>query len=123
MERIEHLLTIAGEECNEIAQRCSKALRFGLTQVQERRDDRPEQNPEKLNNKQRIEDEFQDLIAALDMLGIVDVSGIPHPEGTEWVVRIDIDKVRAKQAKVEHYLKMSDELGTLTRNVDDPDAV
>ena len=31
MTREEHLLTIVAEECAEVAQRATKALRFGLT--------------------------------------------------------------------------------------------
>lgn len=34
MTRDEHLYTIAGEEGVEVAQRCSKALRFGGSEVQ-----------------------------------------------------------------------------------------
>lgn len=55
----EHLLIIVMEECNELAQRCSKALRFGLHEVQ------PGQQ---YNNAERIQEEYADLIGAIRML-------------------------------------------------------
>ena len=34
MTREEHLLTIVAEECNEVAQRATKALRFSLEEIE-----------------------------------------------------------------------------------------
>jgi hypothetical protein len=34
MTRDEHLMTIAMEECAEVAQRVSKAVRFGMEEIQ-----------------------------------------------------------------------------------------
>jgi len=34
MNRMEHLLAVLAEECAEVAQRCSKAQRFGMHQKQ-----------------------------------------------------------------------------------------
>lgn len=92
MTRQEHLLTIAMEECAEVAQRISKAARFGLDEVQ------PGQA---FTNRERVAQEFSDLVAVLDMLDpkLTAVSG----EEME-------DKVR----KVEKYLKLSAEYGLLT---------
>jgi hypothetical protein len=90
MTRREHLLTIAMEECNEVAQRLSKALRFGLDEVQ------PGQG---LNNAMRVEEEFADLVAVLRMLHM----GFPSPH-----------EMAAKQEKVERFLAYSAECGTLT---------
>lgn len=56
MTRIEHILTIVSEECSEIAQHCSKAIRFGLLEVQ------PGQT---LTNASRIYQEYVDLKAAM----------------------------------------------------------
>lgn len=92
MTRQEHLLTIAIEECNEIAQRLSKALRFGVTEVQ------PGQH---LTNRERVSEEVADLRGVLDMLGIDDDS--------PWVHR----HAEAKQRKVEKFLRYSMECGTL----------
>lgn len=51
MNTTEHLLTIVSKECNEVAQRVSKALRFGLREVE------PGQEQ---NNLARIIYEFND---------------------------------------------------------------
>lgn len=76
MTRDEHLLTILAEECAEVAQRCSKALRFGIDEVQ------PGQG---LDNRRRIEKEFNDLL------------------GVYLMTDFDIDpgEIRAKQEQVE----------------------
>ena len=95
MTRKEHLLTILAEECVEVAKRATKALRFGLDETQ------PGQG---LTNIQRIMYEMGDLMAVYGMLG----------EEAEFP---DIDMhaaIEAKQAKVEHFLKYSAELGTLS---------
>lgn len=94
MNRQEMLLTILIEECNEVAQRASKALRFGASEVQ------PGQP---LTNAERIVGEMSDLVGVAQML--------VH-EGTLLTV---YDAVWAcqKKVKVEEYLKYSQECGTL----------
>jgi NTP pyrophosphatase (non-canonical NTP hydrolase) len=92
MNRAEHLLSIVAEEAVEVAQRATKALRFGMGEVQ------PGQPH---NNWQRIEFEFHDLIAALEM-----AHGRP--------LTIKRDLIDKKKAKVEKFLVLSEELGTLT---------
>ncbi len=59
MTETEHLLVCLSEECDEIGQRVSKALRFGLSEIQ------PGQE---LNNAQRIEEEIADLEGVIEML-------------------------------------------------------
>lgn len=98
MTRQEHLMIIAMEECAEVQQRLSKALRFGLEQIQEKAIDKPEQNPMRLTNRERITDEYSDLIAVMRMLDMDTV---------------DLNKVQTKIAKVERYLQFSKQLGTL----------
>lgn len=90
MTRLEHLLWILSEECDEVGQRASKAARFGLAEVQ------PGQP---FSNAWRIRQEFGDLIAAYEMLGI------------EMPSRVEIEE---KKIKVEKFLKYSAECGTLT---------
>lgn len=88
MNTTEHLLTILGEECAEVAQRASKAARFGLTEIQ------PGQAE---TNVRRLEHELGDLVAVADMLGL----------------RIKkYDKV-AKTVKVRKYMKYARARGTL----------
>lgn len=84
----EHLLTILSEECAEVAQRASKAIRFGLYEVQ------PGQPK---NNKWRLEQELADLMATAEILGLE--------------VRV-ADKV-AKLEKLKKYMGYAREVGTL----------
>lgn len=88
MKRQEHLLIILAEECAEVAQRASKALRFGLNEIE------PGQL---LTNHQRLCEEMSDLWAAADMLKL---------EG-------DRERAIAKKHKVEEFLVRSRILGTL----------
>ncbi len=104
MNRLEHLLTIATEECAEVAQRLTKAQRFGLEQVQEDQDDKPEENPERLSNRERIIREYYDLRAVLGMAGIDAWDMSDRARQFE----------RAKAQKVERYLERSLKCGTLT---------
>ncbi len=95
MTRDEHLYTIAGEEAVEIAQRCSKAVRFGGAEVQ------PGQT---LDNRTRILQEYADLVGVLEMLGF-SVGPGPLDPLRPWV--------DAKKLKVEQFLRYSEECGTL----------
>jgi hypothetical protein len=102
MTRTEHLLCILAEECSEVAQRASKALRFGLAEVQ------PGQT---LTNAQRIMEEVNDFIAVYQMLaGPVVAPTSPLFEGNagDWTAAI-----KTKQEKVEKFLRYSAELGTV----------
>jgi len=98
VNRLDHLMTIAAEECAEIAQRISKAQRFGLGEVQ------PDQG---FDNAERIRSEFVDLYATLQMIeveaGLVDAALI-HAEPGE---------VSRKQGKIEEFLKLSAKMGML----------
>lgn len=109
MTRQEHLLTIAAEECAEVAQRVAKALRFGMQQIQQDADDQPQENPERLTNAERIVREFNDLVTVLDMAGVIQID---H-EG-----QIDVDAVLQgeKQRKVERYLQRSQRCGTVSHD-------
>lgn len=90
MTRTEHLLWMLAEECAEVAQRASKAARFGLSEVQ----------PGQLQtNAERITYELNDLVAVADML-----------LSPDWM---DDNAINAKQAKVEKFLEYSAQCGTL----------
>lgn len=95
MTRDEHLYTIAAEEAVEVAQRCSKANRFGPDEVQ------PGQA---MTNRMRILYEFADLVAVLEMLGFC-VGPSPLDPMRPWV--------DAKKDKVERFLEYSRDQGTL----------
>lgn len=97
MNRTEHLLSCLAEECAEVAQRVSKALRFGLDEVQ------PGQP---LTNAQRIGQEFADLLAVVEMLE--DEGAMDRPTDTHAIER--------KKAKVLAFMEYAEQCGALTPN-------
>jgi hypothetical protein len=96
MTRSEHLLTCLAEECAEVAQRVSKALRFGLKEIQD---------GQSATNAQRIDAEIDDLISVVVILqneGILPASPYPSAE-----------RIQAKKMKIERFMAISIEQGTL----------
>ncbi len=94
MNRTELLLIQLAEECVETAQRASKALRFGLSEVQE---------GQELDNAQRIVYEFNDIVAIMEILQqerLVDKV-------------IDIEAIEKKKLKIEQWLEYSKSVGTI----------
>lgn len=102
MTRTEHLLCILAEECVEVAHRVSKALRFGLGEVQ------PGQSA---TNADRIEAEVADMLAAVQMLVEERIIGDP--------IANDL-AIRAKVAKVERFLAFSAGRGLVDGVAADP---
>lgn len=94
MTRTEHLLVILMEECAEVAQRASKALRFGLGEVQ------PDQAE---TNAERLALEVDDLGAVAKMLRDAEALRDGDPFARQF-----------KREKVEKFLRYSAECGTLT---------
>ena len=95
MNRLEHLLTIVGEEGGEVAGRASKAMRFGLNEIQ------PGQE---LSNLQRLVGEINDLLAVAELL---------HDSGIDMSAVGDRAQIAAKKAKVARFLEYSRLCGTL----------
>jgi NTP pyrophosphatase (non-canonical NTP hydrolase) len=100
MNRSEPLLACLAEECCEVGQRVSKAVRFGLAEVQR---DQP------LNNAERVVEELRDLFA---VTAILIEEGIIPPFEFAW--RPDVE---AKRAKIERYMAISRETGALVQTV------
>lgn len=94
MNRLEHLLVITAEECSELAQETAKSLRFGVY----------EQRDLPTTNLERMQVEYNQLLAMIDMVNIE--LGFPHLQRDEGIIE-------EKRAKVEKYLLYSKELGTL----------
>ena len=90
MTRRQYLLTCLAEEAVEVAQRATKAARFGLYETQ------PDQP---FNNHARLEQELGDLMGVCDMLGI----------------KPDAEARAAKEARVEKYLAYSAGLGRVEK--------
>lgn len=101
MNRTEYLLTQAASECNEVAHRITKALHFGLDEVQ------PGQPGEPESNAERIVCEYIDLLASVEML--IEDAALTMPSAP--TVRALIAK---KKAKVEYFMGYArDNCGTL----------
>jgi NTP pyrophosphatase (non-canonical NTP hydrolase) len=61
MTEREYLLTCLMEECGELIQRVSKALRFGENEIQPGQEE---------TNLARMEDEYSDVLLIADKLGL-----------------------------------------------------
>jgi len=95
MNKTEHLLVCAIEECAELQQAVSKALRFGLD------DGHPDKQT---TNAEDIMKEYTDLIAVMTMLiG----EGLIHDYFMDRAIE-------AKREKVLRYMVYAKERGTLT---------
>lgn len=97
MTETEHLLACLAEECVEVAQRATKAMRFGLKEVQ------PGQE---LDNAQRIAEELHDLEGVLMMLYQRGV--LKKPDALTALTR-----ATTKAAKVEKFMRYARERGAL----------
>lgn len=95
MNRIEHLLTILTEECAEVQQATTKALRFGL---EEGKDCTAFEHG---SNVERLRYEINQVIAMVEML---------EAEGLD--LSPDYHVREMKKQKVEKYLIYSKECGT-----------
>lgn len=116
MNTSEHLLTIAAEECMEIAleaallaQRLSKALRFGLDETQPNNHE---------SNRTRIVQNYEKLLQeGNDLRGVLALLQLAPAQDTFERVNVDNDAVLAKQEKVKRFLLYSSQCGTLTDDV------
>lgn len=96
MDTREHLLICLAEECAEVAQRVSKALRFGLEEIQ------PGQRE---TNADRIVAELADLWAVTTLL---EHEGAFKAHGDHF-----LDLAEAKRDKLAKFMKYSVECGML----------
>ena len=100
MTRIQALLGLLMEECDEVSQRASKAQRFGVEEVQ-----RGQEHPR--TNGERIMGETIDFVAVYEMLS--EATGGQVPSMEEVLKRRGF--IEQKKRKVEKYLDYSIELG------------
>lgn len=90
MTPADHLLTVLMEECSEVIQPASKAIRFGLTS----------RNPNtQIENREAIIQEYYDIVATIEMLQEIKI--LP-----KWSEERQNFQKEAKKIKVEKYMKM-----------------
>jgi hypothetical protein len=94
MNTKEYLLTCLSEECSEVSHRISKALRFGLQEIE------PEQE---FTNAERITTELTDLIAIAELLNEMNLIPTFHNEYAKNI----------KRQKVHKYMMYSKKIGVL----------
>jgi NTP pyrophosphatase (non-canonical NTP hydrolase) len=97
MNRSESLLLQVAEEATEVAQAASKCIRFGPTHTWPTREGQA---------RERLYQEFLECVALVEMC---QAEGL-LPQPTYMKDRTAID---AKKMRVEHYLTISKELGTV----------
>lgn len=90
---VDNLLDTLIEECAEVIQRATKAKRFGLNEVQPGHE---------LDNRLRLNCEWNDLLAVVELLK---ANGVELFRSDELII--------AKKAKIRHFLKYSQELGVV----------
>src|SRR5690349_21047713 len=95
MNRVEYLLTSLAEECAETAQRASKALRFGVDEIQPGQGD---------TNAVRLMDELEDIRVIVELL---------REEGVLSLGPINEERFARKRAKVEKFMAYARKCGTL----------
>jgi len=92
MTNEQYLLTLLAEECAEVGQRATKAIRFGL-------EDPKGAQPGFSSNKERLIEEINDLLVVVEMLF-----------GENYV---DKTQQNNKKEKIQKYTQLSKELGQL----------
>lgn len=110
MNKMEHLLTILAEECGELSQRATKALRFGLNEVQK---DQP------YTNARRILYEYNDLVAVINMLHRDGAFHGSMPSDGMYSEAM----MKEKYDKVQKYLAYAREIGTLSESPGEKDLI
>lgn len=100
MNRQEHVLLCVGEEGSEVAGRVSKALRFGLGEVEP---DQPH------DNAWRIALEVYDVLGAYQFA--VDEGLLPPLDLSPDFLRINAAR---KRAKIERFMQIGRDQGVLT---------
>lgn len=98
MDQKQFLLLKIMEECSEISQRASKALQFGMNEIQSGQD---------LTNQERLQSEIDDLLCIVELFN-------QHSEAGEgFITKITSEQLDAKRKKLNKFLVYSKDLGVL----------
>lgn len=103
MKELEYLINTLGEECCEVAVRCSKVNRFGLAEVQE---------GQSQSNGERLSQELDDLHAVLEEL---EARGL-------YTYTPNAERIAQKRSKIEKYMNYSARIGCLDEGNRDADS-
>jgi len=103
MNRTDYLLTCLMEECGELIQECSKALRFGLQDKWEE-DPKPPDWREKPTPHDAIIREYFDIVAVMDLLRGTRVIASQSIQSIE-------EMVNTKKQRIDRYMHYSEERG------------
>ncbi len=90
-DREREILTILIEEAAEVQQRATKALRFGLAEIQ------PGQP---YTNLERIEEELGDLVGVLDLACFEGLVSQPRIEGARTIKAAKLDRYMQTESKI-----------------------
>jgi hypothetical protein len=96
VSEVQYLLTKLMSECNELSHAVSKVLDFGI-------DDEAHLEHVGYSGKRKIEEEFNDVLGIIDMLGDIGFNVSANPM-----------MIKAKRNKVQHYMADSRRRGVLT---------
>lgn len=98
INREQALLVKLSEECAELSQRSTKALRFGMLETQPGQD---------RNNLARLLDEFLDVMTVMEML----ITDSPYESQAEKFCSNEENDFEHRSAKIDKYMKYSQALG------------
>lgn len=101
LDKETYLLNCLNEELGESVQRVSKAIRFGLNEIQD---------GQELTNLERLTNELNDILAVVEML---------KEEGVKFPKLNDKVSKETKKGRVKWYMKRSIEHGRLILEQDE----
>jgi hypothetical protein len=106
MNRSQYLLIKLSEECAEISQEALKQVQFGKDSIPPTTGSYPEGIP----NHERLRNELVDLKVIVKMLEEVgEIDDLSFEQ--------ELKKMRAKRTKLERYYRISQNLGTVEKNI------
>lgn len=112
MTKVQYLLTCIAEECAEVAQRASKAARFGLYESQDQSGDLSGGVAGKRSNYCRLLEEYSDIKALVSMLE----QEVPYVQRTSTDFSREQlgELIEKKKQRVRKYMNYSRDVGQVS---------
>lgn len=101
MTKNEYLLQKLQEECAEVIKASAKYALFGA-------ESKNPLDPDSKTNRQQLADEIVDVMATVEMIGALDMLTALTPKECG-------QAIQDKQTKIEYYMEISREIGTLEK--------